>query len=223
MVSPNCASPSSFGRLTKAQEAVVRRFVSGRAVHDLGAGDFFLSRCLIDLGARKVFAIERTAQHGGILEYGTPYEDVYVVNASFRGLGQVVRHGRRAGEPLAEAFRAPAVALVSWPSAEDSKFKSHSDYSILGYVRRARVVVYLGSNLDGTMCGSRKLYEHLARREVLAHEPGRRNTLIVYGRLLPRGRGRELLPEEQAGIDSSQTYRYRDVYGDVKDSDLGIS
>ena len=221
-MSLHCASPASYGRLSPAQVSIVRRVVQGQTVHDLGAGDFLLSRCLIDLGARKVFAIERTAQQGGILEYGTPYEGVYVVKASFRGLGQVVRHGRRAKEPLSEAFRAPAVALVSWPSAEDSKFTSHSDYSILGYVRRARTVIYLGSNLDGTMCGSRKLYEHLARREVLAHEPARRNTLIVYGRLLPLGRGRELLPEEQAGLDGSRTYRYRDVYGPVKDSELGL-
>jgi hypothetical protein len=218
-MSAYCDNRGSFGKLSRAQEAIVRRFVTGRAVHDLGAGDFFLSRCLIDLGARRVFAVERQARHSGILEAGSPYEAVQVVGAGFRALGKVARHHRRVQDPLPAAWT-PDVAFVSWPTPEDSKFTSHSDYSLLAFVRRAKVVIYLGSNLDGTMCGSRKLYEHLGRREVLAHEPDRRNTLIVYGRLLPRGRGRELLPEERAGIDTTQIYRFRDVYPTVTADDV---
>lgn len=221
-MSGHCEAPGSFGKMNAAQQAVVRRFVRGRAVHDLGAGDFILSRCLIDLGAARVFAVERQARHSGILEVGAPYEAVQVVGAGFRALGKVTRHHRRTGEKLPGAFARPEVAFVSWPTPEDSKFTSHSDYSLLGYVRRAKVVIYLGSNLDGTMCGSRKLYEHLGRREVLGHEPARRNTLIVYGRLLPLGRSRELLPEERAGIDTTQIYRYAEVYGPVADEALGL-
>ena len=95
------------------------------------------------------------------------------------------------------------------------------DYSMLEPVRKAKRVIYLGNNMDGTVCGSPKLYKHLSRRQVLAHAPERRNTLIVYGGLL-RGRQRELLPEERAGIDQSRIYRYDKEYRSLSDKELGI-
>jgi len=215
----NCESPSSFGKLNAKQSTIVRHFVAGRQVLDLGAGDFELSRCLVDLGARKVYAVERSTRHGGVLEVGTPYENITVVAAGLKSLGRVARHKKRAEELPPITHRGIDVALVSWPSPEDSKFSAHADYSLLDPIRRAKVVIYLGSNMDGTVCGSKRLYQHLGRRQVLAHEPDRRNTLIVYGGLL-RGEHRDLLPEERAGIDTTKIYYFKDAYGTVTADDI---
>jgi hypothetical protein len=210
-----CEHPSSFGKLSPAQQAVVRRFVSGKTVLDLGAGTFELSRCLVDLGAEHVIAVERSTRERGRLEIGTPYERVRVLPSNLSALGRVARRaGRRGVEPPASHRRAQ-VAFVSWPSPSGRMYSPAPDFAILEPVRKAQVVVYLGSNLDGTICGSPTLYQHLARREVLAHEPEKRNTLIVYGKLLPRGRVRERLPEEQAGIDTSKIYYSSKVYRPV--------
>lgn len=209
----------SFGKLSAAQAEIVSRVVRGRTVHDIGAGEHALSRQLIDLGAREVVAIEAASKQYGRLEYGTPYEAITAVPVSFRQYGRMTKSAKsfaraEGGRPLGPA-KPIQIAFVSWPTPEDSKFKTHSDYSILGIVRRAPVVIYLGSNMDGTMCGSRKLYEHLSRRKVLAHEPNKQNTLIVYNGLLPAGKERELLPEELAGIDAGNVYSYGTSYPTV--------
>jgi hypothetical protein len=214
----------SFGKLNAAQKQIVSAFVRGRVVHDIGAGEHALSKQLIDLGAREVFAIEAATRLHGRLEYGTPYEAITSIPVSFRQYGRMTKSAKsfaraEGGRPLGPA-RPIQIAFISWPTPEDSKFKTHSDYSILGLVRRAPIVIYLGSNMDGVMCGSRKLYEHLARRKVLAHEPSPQNTLIVYDGLLPAGKTRELLPEERAGIDVSKVYRYKEAYPTVTAADV---
>lgn len=205
--------PYSFGHLNDRQAAVVKRFVAGKEVHDLGAGELVLSRKLVDLGARSVFAIDPTIQEPGRLPY--PYENIYAAKTGFKTMGRmerIERRGARAGL-LNYGVRPVRVAFLSWPSPEDSKFRAHSDYSILALVRRAPIVIYLGKNTDGTMCGSTRLYAHFARRTVLAHEPDRKNTLIVYDGLLPAGKERELLPEEVAGLDPKRIYSYAEAYG----------
>lgn len=211
----------SFGRLNPKQRQVVSSFVRGRTVHDVGAGELALSRQLAALGAREVIAIESATKELGLLEYGLP---VTVVPLSFKQYGRVARREKAYARAEERTPGGPArpiqVAFLSWPSAEDSKFKARSDYSVLGIVRRAPIVIYLGSNMDGVMCGSRKLYEHLARRRVLAHEPAPHNTLIVYDGLLAAGKSRELLPEETAGLDPDRIYRYAEEYRTVTAKDL---
>lgn len=214
----------SFGSLNARQKDVVREYVRGRVVHDIGAGELVLSKTLIDLGAREVIAIEWASKTRGRLEYGTPYENILVVPTRFGQYDRMAKNARtfaklEGGKPLGPG-RPIDIAFVSWPSPEDSKFRTHSDYSILGLVRRAKIVIYLGKNTDGTMCGSKKLYEHLARRRVLAHEPDRKNSLIVYDGILPAGKERELLPEEIAGLDPGTLYRYDDLYRKVTAREL---
>jgi hypothetical protein len=222
-VTVHCDAPGSFGKLSRRQETIVRRFVKDKTVFDLGAGDFSLSRCLVDLGAQKVFAIERATRAGGMLEYGSPYEKVTVLGSSLRSLARIGRFHRRAKTGKSGLVSSDPVetAFVSWPSVEGGKMCRRPDYSLLDPVRKAKTVIYLGNNMDGTVCGSPKLYKHLSRRQVLAHAPERRNTLIVYGRLL-RGQERALLPEERAGIDQSRVYRYDEEYRSVGDRELGI-
>ena len=101
------------------------------------------------------------------------------------------------------AFEEPIeVAFVSWPV-------NWQDLGVVGLVKRAPLVIYLGTNMDGIACGTGELYWDLSKREVLAHEPHPKNTLIVYGH---RSVTRDPLPEEIAGMDPTRLYRYREMY-----------
>src|SRR6185295_6166075 len=75
-------------------------------------------------------------------------------------------------------------------------------------VRRANVVIYLGKNTDGTVCGGGGLWCELIQREILSYEPDPKNTLIVYG---PARVGRELRGEEFAACNLERIHRYAEV------------
>lgn len=51
--------PRTYGHLEAEQSEVVREFVAGKEVMDLGAGSLNLSAQLVGLGARKVVAVDR--------------------------------------------------------------------------------------------------------------------------------------------------------------------
>lgn len=94
------------------------------------------------------------------------------------------------------------VLVLSWPI-------NHPCTGLIKAVGRADTVVYLGCNTDGNACGTPELFANLLVREVVAHVPSRRNTLIIYGP------GREIripLYEEIAAIDQSAIYHYDMVY-----------
>lgn len=92
-------------------------------------------------------------------------------------------------------------AFLSWPI-------NHFDVGLLNIVERAQVVIYLGSNMDGSACGFFQLFQHLTTREVLAHAPRFANTLIVYGAAKVK---REPFPEERAAM-SSEMINYKEAY-----------
>jgi len=92
-------------------------------------------------------------------------------------------------------------AFVSWPI-------NWQDLGLLEAIDRASTVIYLGSNHDGNMCGFHEFWAHLRQREVLAHVPERRNTLIVYG---PKHVEREELPEEHAALNTEVMWSYPGV------------
>ena len=168
-----------WGQLYPDQEAVVRQHVRGKAVHDLGAGSCFLSMKLAVLGAERVIAVD-------------PYSPPWVV--AHPQVELVRAYFAHYTAPIQTAF-------VSWP-------ESHEVSQLEKLVARAELVLYLGCNLDGTGCGSRALWEHFGTRELIAHVPGRWNTLLVYSaapRTVP------LVPEE-LGARSSTRLRYDDVY-----------
>jgi hypothetical protein len=82
------------------------------------------------------------------------------------------------------------VAVVSWPPTYCIGLPS--------LVKRARVVVYIGKNTDGTACGSSELFGHLLTRELSVYLPDRHNTLICYGN--PTSEIRKPQGEELAAI-----------------------
>lgn len=147
-----------FGQPTGAQEEVVKKYVKGKVVHDLGAGRLALAAWLAHLGARKVIAIDEI--HPRV---DTP-KGVKFVWESFC------------------VYEAPIdTAFLSWPA-------SWGPQGLIELVSRARIVIYLGSCIDGNACGDNDLYEHFLHRELLEYLPHRANSLQVMGKHLKRKR-----------------------------------
>ncbi len=167
-----------FGSLSDGQADVVRQFVKSRVVHDLGAGDGRLSKTLITLcGAKHVIAIDKN---------GLATRSVRKWRAN---KGRLTWKGSR---PFADcAQERPEVAFLAWPS-------NYETPGLVTILENAPIVIYLGSNVNGTACGNQELFLHLTKREVLAHVPDARNTLTVYGPA--RVTGRPLTGEEYAAL-----------------------
>jgi len=167
----------SHGQLTDEQEAVVRIFVAGRNVHDIGAGQLALAQKLVELGAHTVTAVDRIYSHCTV----TCPPQVTLVGEYFE---EYAKHGHLVD-----------VAFLSWPEA-------YQQQGVVQLIDEARVVIYLGNNFDGVSCGSEEMFQHLVQREVLALVPHKFNSLIVYGstRVV-----RRQLPEEFAALHREMT------------------
>jgi len=160
----------SFGHLTEEMHRVVESFVRGNQVWDLGAGDMGHARTLLQLGATEIVAIDKDPR---------PSEErIRVTEAYFTEV-----------TPPNNI----QVAFVSWPS-------NHQLPGLLPLLEVSEVVIYLGSNTSMDACGWVDLYEHLTRRELLAHVPYWKNSLIVCGDPLPEGDLRPATPEETAAL-----------------------
>lgn len=167
-----------YGKLTFSQESALVKYVSGREVHDLGCGtNTPMVQTLLDCGAATVIAVDKEPSSMSL-----PKRVTYV-QSTLRDYN-------------------PAsidVALLSWPLNNEID-------GLFGLVSKARVLIYLGKNTDGTACGTRILFEHMVRRRLLVHKPHPKNTLIVVGD--PLGHPRKPTDEEWAGIDQSEIYAY---------------
>lgn len=181
--------PHAFGDLNEEQEAVVRNFVAGYSVHDLGAGELKIAAKLVELGAHRVIAVDKLYSHRVL---NLPHPTVFLVGEYFE---EYAMHGHLID-----------VAFVSWPEA----------WRLPGLVRLladARISIYLGSNFDGVSCGTEELFQFWSRRNVLATVPSKQNTLIVYGNLVTQ---RRLLPEEYAALHRG-TIGYFTYGEDIRD------
>ena len=177
----------SYGHLSEKQAAIVRRHVTGKEVHDLGAGFLELAHELLKLGATKIIAIEK--------EFLPVCEDARIERlkmyfADYDALGS--------GGPI-------DIAFISWPA-------NRHDQGLLDLVSRAETVIYLGKNSDGSSCGHPRLFYALLHRELLDYLPERKNTLIVYGK--KRNEPRPPRGEERAGriqLDGGAILSYETV------------
>ena len=165
-----------YGSLTSKQAEVVRTYVQGKRVTDLGAGDLFLSKAILRLGATEIDAVDR------YLPVRAP-KRINRIEARFH-----------------EWEGTPEVAFVSWPV--------NWEVGLPAVLRRAPTVIYLGTNVGGTVCGDEHLWRYLTTREVLAYEPDPSNSLIVYG---PREVERRLVGEEWAGLDHGRLYTFEEA------------
>lgn len=186
----------SHGRLSPAQVVALRPFVDGRTIHDLGAGQCTLAMLLLQrLGAACVIALDKESMpelvRAGLIQAQTTFEDV-------AGEHDVAEWKRPLVERARDLTRTIDVAFVSWP-------QNHPSEGLLRLLRRAGVVVYLGSNVNGSACAWPGLFmSEFLFREVLAHVPERANSLIVYGERCEAPR-RKLLGEEIAAVLSYET------------------
>jgi len=168
-----------FGNILPFQAERIRPHVRARRVHDLGCGhDLSISYELLEMGAKTVVAVDTYAPDK-IDRLKRNEQAVSYTQDSFESYVDLVE-----------------TAFVSWPSSRHSP-------GLIRLLSSASTVIYLGTCMDGLLCGSPELFRHLATREVLEHEPDRHNTLIVYGE---KKVNRSLLPEELAGIDLSRIY-----------------
>ena len=179
----------SYGNLNDEQEAVLRRFVMGYNVHDIGAGQLALARKLVELGAHAVTALDKIYadfRHNNFDDcrsWAAPLPQISLVGEHFE---EYARHGHFID-----------VAFVSWPETNNQK-------RIVDLLRGARTIIYLGSNFDGTSCGSAEMFRYLSQRSVAAVVPHKYNSLIVYGHEYPVQR--RLLPEEYAALHRDGPY-----------------
>lgn len=163
----------SYGRLSEAQRELLRPFVAGRTIHDLGAGSGALSLILLELGAAHVVAIDKEltpTDHPKITDVAYSFDDYH------------------SDHPIDTAF-------VSWPANYTMRGLS----LLMGL---AKQVIYVGKNTDGSNCATRHVMNRLLCRPVLAHAPERPNTLTVYGEDQGRTVNRPLTGEEFASLHS---------------------
>jgi hypothetical protein len=165
---------AGFGGLNQWQAKALQYYVRNRHVHDLGAGNLYYANKLMELGAARVTAVD------------TLYEDpVRNVFNDKRSWSKCAPEGVELDDRPYALFHEKGpqtldVAFVAWPT------NTYSGTLGLELIcLKAKTVIYLGCNFDGTMCGSQLFWQYLRRRPVLAHAPARRNTLLVYGELRP--------------------------------------
>lgn len=166
----------AYGKLTPKMKEAIRPYVEDKIIVDLGAGDLTQAKILCELGAYTVHAVDKT------LPYIEP-DCIYTYDTYFRNM---------------PAFEDATVVFISWP------LPSLDFRELEPLFERVDYIIYLGSNYDGTVCGTPAMFRYLLSREIEQHIFHRMNDLIIYGRKL--GYERVPIRAELAGIDHRQVY-----------------
>ena len=174
-----------FGCMTATMRAVMAPHLKDKIVIDLGAGSGRHARYMARHGgASHVHAVDKgtlgsAADHARITKYEhTPY--IRLVTGA---------------QPAPEYD----VAFVAWPV-------NYYTEGLVELCERAKTVIYLGCNYNGTACGNTKLFEHFISRELLAEVPHERNTLLILGD--PLSERRVPTFEEFGGLDPMNFLRW---------------
>ena len=183
-----CGLRHSYGHLTEEQWAVIGLHVAGKVVNDYGAGNMAKSVKLLQLGARRVLAIDK-ALSGHSLTSPILKAMKATFSALWKGLARV----------RPDQIIWPDVAFLSWPFYDVSEGRYLVD--LLGM---SDVVIYAGKNTDGATCGDERLFKWFLRRRLLAYVPERRTTLLVLGEELPAGQIRKPTGEEHARLEPGE-------------------
>jgi hypothetical protein len=166
------------GVLNEEQRQVLRQFVAGKVVFDFGSGDCILSEELLELGAKHVHAHDkhfpRRVDRDDLTQHETLFTHLLFDTRLFD----------------------MDVAFISWPP------NNMSSDELAALATRAKTVIYLGSNFDGSACGSEKLFLVMHVCELLAYVPAPKNNLLIVGKELKSPR--TLTPEEISGLTMSK-------------------
>lgn len=93
------------------------------------------------------------------------------------------------------------IAFISWPA----NYVNHIEVP----ASRARTIVYVGKNTDGTACGPAALFDTMLHRKLIAYIPERRNTLIICEGVLARPR--PATGEEYAALNDHKLWSFDEV------------
>jgi hypothetical protein len=160
----------TYASFNPAQREAIAQHVRAKIVHDLGAGDLILSRELLDLGARRVYAIDK--------------EDKPSIKPWPRGLHYKQEYFHNLSQTKMDTI------FLSWPINHET--------NLVPLIRGAGTLIYLGCNTGGTACGTPGLFLAMVSRKLLAYVPDPRNSLIIVGESLRAPR--EPTGEELAGM-----------------------
>jgi len=161
-----------WGELTHESRVLLRPVMQGHRVWDWGAGDLQLSRALVKLGVREVFAVD--SKDIGVRRIPPKIQFIQTCFAD---------------APLPQP---DDISVVSWPP----------NYALPGLVERLEItelLIYLGLNDKYTTCGNEKLFQHFLRRDLLVYINCGRDVLIMLGKKLKTPRFPT--PEEAAALE----------------------
>lgn len=188
----------ALGSFTPQQAKIAARFVKDRVVHDLGSGELGGAMMLAELGAKRVVAVDKIYKDGG--------RDCLTWDATTRLPGALEIVGAYF-EEYDDTEPEIDVAFVSWPLSQGVE-------GLARLASRAKTVMYLGTNFNGTRCGSPSFWRCVTTRNVLWHAFDEWNSLIVYGEDRVR---RALMPDEIAATNDTDVFytgKYFNLFGD---------
>jgi len=160
-----------FGKINKEMINEIGSRVQGAVVWALGTGaDDSEARMLSDLGAKKIYAVDKGMSHRGPRLIHPQFHwnvriRTWECNSYFDEFEGWIKEE-------------PEVIFVKWPD-------TNSRVSRL--LRRSPSLIYIGRNDKITACGSGEFWIHLFRREIDVVIEGSENDLIVYGEISKEG------------------------------------
>jgi len=161
-----------YGTFPPAFKKVIKPYILNQRVVDLGCGDCERSTILLGMHPESIIGIDQDP---------TARSDILTHAMYFGKALETVREFK------------PTVTHLAWPS--NRELPGLIDLLV------THIVIYVGCNTNGTVCGDPRLFRYLITRDVLVYKPLITNTLIVYGCVLPHSR--QPYYEELAGLNNT--------------------
>jgi hypothetical protein len=158
-----------WGTFPKTFQKALRPYVKGQRVVDIGCGDCERADILLGMDPEAIVGVDKDP----------PCKTSILTIPEY--FNKALEHVKQ--------FK-PTVAHVAWPA-------NYMTPGLVDLIQLVPTVIYVGSNVDGTGCGSMDFWRYITTREVLLYRPDRSNTLIIYGSKVVT---RKLAHEEWAGL-----------------------
>jgi hypothetical protein len=125
------------GKISDVQRQIIKKYISGKQVYDLGCGNLWLSYKLLDMGASSIFAVDKKIPEETLLRHPL----IQFQKSYFKNITDT-----------------PEIVFVSWPD-------NNANFGDL--ISKSKIIIYLGKNYGGTCCGSQSFWFPLYKREIL--------------------------------------------------------